>query len=135
MHKRAVDWAHAKGIVASLHSCGDVNPFVPELVEIGMDGLNPLEVKAGMDPVQVKREYGDRLLLHGGIHAVPYDDREAIEAEMRRAVPLFKEHRALFSPPTTRCRTASGHLVGNRCRSRLQRDDSVRISKAVTLAV
>ena len=91
MHKRAVDWAHAKGIVASLHSCGDVNPFVPELVEIGMDGLNPLEVKAGMDPVQVKREYGDRLLLHGGINAVLWDDREAIEAEMRRVVPLLKE--------------------------------------------
>ena len=89
VHKRAIDWAHAKGIVAHLHSCGDVNPFIPELIEIGLDGLNPLEVKAGMDPVQIVRDYGDDLLLHGGINAVLWDDAEAIEAEMRRVVPAL----------------------------------------------
>ena len=50
--KRAVEWAHRKGIVAHLHSCGNITRFVPELVEMGMDGLNPLEVKAGMDSVR-----------------------------------------------------------------------------------
>ena len=35
VHQRAIDWAHARGIKAHLHSCGDVRPFVPELVEIG----------------------------------------------------------------------------------------------------
>ncbi|MBN1639600.1 MAG: hypothetical protein JXA09_00100 [Anaerolineae bacterium] len=90
VHKRAIDWAHAKGILASLHSCGDVHPFVPELIEIGLDGLNPLEVKAGMDPVQLKRDYGQALLLHGGINAVLWDDVEAIEAEMRAVVPALK---------------------------------------------
>ena len=90
-HARAIEWAHARGIVASLHSCGNVNPFIPELIEIGLDGLNPLEVKAGMDPIEVKRDFGDRLLLHGGINAVLWDDKEAIEAEMRRVVPALKE--------------------------------------------
>ena len=56
-----------------------------------MRELQPLEVKAGMDPVQVKRQFGDRLLLHGGINAVLWDDKEAIEAEMRRVVPALKE--------------------------------------------
>lgn len=91
-HKRAVDWAHAKGIKAHLHSCGDVNPFLPELVDIGMDGLNPLEVKAGMDTLQVKRDYGDKLLLHGGINAVLWDKPDEIEAEMRRVLPIVKEN-------------------------------------------
>ena len=91
-HKRAAEWAHAKGIKAHLHSCGDVRPFVPELVEIGVDCLNPLEVKAGMDPIELKRRYGDRLVLHGGINAVLWDDLEAIEAEMRRVVPALKEN-------------------------------------------
>ncbi|MCY3022463.1 MAG: hypothetical protein NTW87_26075 [Planctomycetota bacterium] len=91
IQKRAVDWAHSKGAKAHLHSCGDVNPFVPELIEIGMDGLNPLEVKAGMDPVQLKRKYGRQLVLHGGINAVLWDDLEAIEAEMRKVVPVLKE--------------------------------------------
>jgi uroporphyrinogen decarboxylase len=91
VHARAIDWAHSKGMKAHLHSCGDVNPFIPELIEIGLDGLNPLEVKAGMDPVQIKQDRGDDLLLHGGINAVLWDDTEAIEAEMRQVVPALKE--------------------------------------------
>lgn len=90
-HQRAIEWAHAKGIKAHLHSCGDINPFVPELVNMGLDALNPLEVKAGMDPIHLKHTYGDRLVLHGGINAVLWDNLEAIEAEMRRVVPVVKE--------------------------------------------
>ena len=90
VHQRAIDWAHARGIKAHLHSCGDVNPFVPELVEMGLDALNPLEVKAGMDPAHLKKTFGDRLVLHGGINAVLWDDRDAITEEMRRVVPVLK---------------------------------------------
>jgi uroporphyrinogen decarboxylase len=92
VHKRAIDWAHAKGVKARLHSCGDIRPFIPELVEIGVDALNPLEVKAGMDPIAIKQTYGDDLVLHGGINAVLWDDKEAIEAEMRRVIPIVKEN-------------------------------------------
>ncbi len=90
VHKRAAEWAHAKGAKVRLHSCGDVNPFIPELIEIGIDGLNPLEVKAGMDPIHIKQTYGERLLLHGGINAVLWDDKERIEEEMRRVIPVVK---------------------------------------------
>lgn len=90
-HRRAVEWAHEKGIKAHLHSCGDVNPFIPELIEIGLDGLNPLEVKAGMDAIQLKERYGREILLHGGINAVLWDDREAIEQEIREKVPVLKQ--------------------------------------------
>ncbi len=92
VHKRAADWAHAKGIKVHLHSCGDVRPFISDLIEIGVDCLNPLEVKAGMNPVEIKRRYGDRLALHGGINAVLWDDIDSIEAEMRRVVPVLKEN-------------------------------------------
>ena len=91
-HKRAMDWAHAKGVRTHLHSCGDIRPFVPELVEIGVDCLNPLEVKAGMDPIKIKHDFGDRLALHGGINAVLYNDMDALEDEMRRVVPVVKEN-------------------------------------------
>jgi uroporphyrinogen decarboxylase len=89
-HQRAIDWAHTKGIKAHLHSCGDIHTFVPELVSMGLDALNPLEVKAGMDPLGLKREFGDRLVLHGGINAVLWDQPEAILAEMERVVPQLK---------------------------------------------
>ena len=90
-HKRAIDWAHARGVKTRLHSCGNVNPFVPELVELGLDALNPLEVKAGMDPVHLKRTYGRDLVLHGGINAVLWTDPQAIQAEIERVLPILKE--------------------------------------------
>jgi uroporphyrinogen decarboxylase len=91
-HQRAIDWAHAHGIKAHLHSCGDVNPFVPELVAMGLDALNPLEVKAGMDPLQLKRTFGNDLVLHGGINAILWDQPSAIQAEMERVIPALKEN-------------------------------------------
>lgn len=91
-HQRAIDWAHSKGIKAHLHSCGDVNPFVPELIDMGLDALNPLEVKAGMDPIALKKAYGDKLVLHGGVNAVLWDQPEAIQAEMEKVIPTLKEN-------------------------------------------
>ncbi len=91
VHRRAIEWAHEHGAYAHLHSCGDVRPLVPELIEIGLDALNPLEVKAGMDPIGLKRDYGDVLVLHGGINAVLWPEPEKIEAEIRRVVPVLKQ--------------------------------------------
>jgi uroporphyrinogen decarboxylase len=92
VHKRAVEWAHAKGVKVRLHSCGDVNPFIPEFIDIGIDALNPLEVKAGMDPIQIKETFGSDLVLHGGINAVYWDDKDQIEEEMRRVIPVVKQN-------------------------------------------
>jgi len=90
-HKRAIEWAHSKGLKCELHSCGDVSPFVPEFVEIGLDALNPLEVKAGMDPIRLKTTFGERLVLHGGLNAAVWDKFDVFEAEMRRVIPALKE--------------------------------------------
>ena len=91
-HKRAIEWAHDKGIKAQLHSCGNINPFVPELVEIGLDMLNPLEVKAGMNPIELKQEYGDKLAFNGGLNAVLFDKTEQLWEEMERIIPVMKEN-------------------------------------------
>lgn len=91
VHQRAVEWAHQKGIKAHIHSCGDINPFIPELIDIGIDAINPLEVKAGMDPVHLKKIYGKDVVFHGGINAVLWDDIEAISSEMERVIPVMKE--------------------------------------------
>ena len=92
VHRRAIEWGHQHGVVVRMHSCGDVNPFIPEFIEIGLDGLNPLEVKAGMDPVAVKKQYGDKLLLHGGINAVLWDQPEKIISEIETVIPALKEN-------------------------------------------
>lgn len=92
VQKRAIDWIHSKGAKANLHSCGNVTPFVPEFVEIGLDALNPLEVKAGMDPIDLKRRFGDRLVFQGGINAMLWDNPQAIEAEIERVLPVMKQN-------------------------------------------
>ena len=90
-HQRAIDWGHAHGCKVRLHSCGNIMPFVPELVEMGLDGLNPLEVKAGMDPLYLKKTYGDKLLFHGGINAANWGKRAVITKEIETYVPMLKE--------------------------------------------
>ena len=91
-HKKAVDWAHDHGIVAQLHSCGDISTLVKDIVATGVDALNPLEVKAGVDAVKIKKEYGDRLVLRGGINAVNWSDKDAILAEIDEKVPVLMEN-------------------------------------------
>ena len=91
-HTRAVQWAHDHGIYAQLHSCGDVMTLLPDIVDTGVDALNPLEVKAGMDALYIKKTYGDKLVLRGGINAVKWNDTDAILAEIQEKVPILKQN-------------------------------------------
>jgi uroporphyrinogen decarboxylase len=91
VQKRACDWAHSHGIKAHLHTCGNINAFVPDLIDAGIDMLNPLEVKAGVNPAALKKEFGNQLAFHGGINAVLYSDRDGLAAEMQRVVPVMKK--------------------------------------------
>ena len=91
-HQMAVDWAKKKDIKVRLHSCGCINSLLPEIMTVGFDALHPMEVKAGMDPAQVKKEYGDRLVLHGGFNAMLWKDKEVILAEIRRLLPILMEN-------------------------------------------
>jgi uroporphyrinogen decarboxylase len=51
-----------------LHSCGSVAAMIPDLIETGVDALNPVQVSAdNMDPAKIKAEFGDRLAFWGGI--------------------------------------------------------------------
>ena len=87
---RAAEWAHAKGLPVYYHSCGNLGPLVPELMDAGVDMLNPLEVKAGMDPLALKAKYGDKLAFHGGLNALYYAEPELMWAEMERLIPQMK---------------------------------------------
>jgi uroporphyrinogen decarboxylase len=91
-HAKAFKWAGERGIHRHLHACGNINAFVPDLLDIGLDALNPLEVKAGMDPLDLKRAYGDKLLLHGGIDCLLWDKKDEFIAEVDRIVPVLKEN-------------------------------------------
>lgn len=49
------------------HSCGNVRPLIPDLIEIGVEALNPVQIgAAGMEPAGLKRDFGDALAFWGG---------------------------------------------------------------------
>ncbi len=92
-HRRTFDYAHSLGLPVIIHSCGYVEPLIPGLVEAGMDCLQVMEVKAGMDPLRIKRQFGDRLALCGGMDArrLVANDRPAIRRELAEKVPNLME--------------------------------------------
>ncbi len=75
-----------------MHSCGMVEKLVPGMIEAGIDCLQVIEVKAGMDLVELYRRYGERLSFMGGIDVrVLYsNDREQTDAELEAKIPVVK---------------------------------------------
>ena len=84
---------HSRELPVIIHSCGFVEPLVPGLVEAGMDCLQAMEVKAGMDLVRLKKTYGDRIAFIGGmdVRTLVANDRKAIQAELDRKLPVAME--------------------------------------------
>lgn len=87
-HAKLFDYAHGKGRKVIVHSCGYVAPLVPGLIAAGMDCLQAMEVKAGMDLPTLAKAYGDRIAFCGGvdIRIIAGNDRAAIDAEIDRKV-------------------------------------------------
>ncbi len=78
-----------------LHSCGAIEPILGDLIEIGVQIINPVQIgAAGMEPAKLKRKYGRHLTFWGGgcdtQHTLPHGTVADVEAEVRRLVETFK---------------------------------------------
>jgi len=75
------------------HTCGSVRPFIPLMIERGLDVLQSLQPEASdMDPRKLKAEFGDRLVFHGGISiqkTMPFGTPEDVRNEVRDRVEAF----------------------------------------------
>jgi uroporphyrinogen decarboxylase len=83
-HKKLFDYAHSLGCKVMVHSCGYVEPLVPGMIRAGMDCLQAMEVKAGMDLPTLFNRFGDQIAFFGGVdvRCLISNDRAAIDAEM-----------------------------------------------------
>ena len=88
-HKRLFDFAHARKLPVVLHCDGFVEALVPSLIEAGIDCLQPLEVKAGMDLLRLKRDFGARIALIGGMdeRVLETNDLAAVRRELESKLP------------------------------------------------
>ena len=93
-HERTIQWAHSKNLPVIMHSCGYVEPLLPGMLQAGIDCLQVIEVKAGMDLLGLYQKYGERLSFMGGIDVrVLYNnDRAEIDRELQAKIPVVKGH-------------------------------------------
>ena len=67
-YRKVNDWIHQHtGWKTFKHSCGAVEPLMKHFIDAGFDIINPVQINAaGMDPVKLKKNYGDKLVFWGG---------------------------------------------------------------------
>ena len=82
--KKICDEIHRHGLKVIYHGCGNASVLYEDMIEAGIDGYNPLEAKAGLDVVELKRKYAGRLALNGNIDVtvLASGNREAIRREV-----------------------------------------------------
>jgi uroporphyrinogen decarboxylase len=91
--KKLVAMTHSHGVKFLFHSCGAIRPLIEDLIEIGVDILDPLQAAAvGMEPQALKDAYGGRLCLHGGIctqYLLPRGTPGEVRNEVRRRLEIL----------------------------------------------
>ncbi len=81
-----VDRAHARRLPVIYHGCGNIHAILADLIEIGVDACNPLEAKAGMDAVDLRRRHGHQIAFCGNRDMRVWEegDRDRIRREVLR---------------------------------------------------
>ena len=89
-------------VKVAYHSDGNILPIIPELIEIGLDILNPIQ-PACMDPAALKKQFGEKLCFWGSIdeqHTLPYATPEGVRAEVIERLQTLGKDGGLIIGPT-----------------------------------
>ena len=91
-HKKTIGCAHSLNLPVIMHSCGFVEPLLPYMVEAGIDCLQVIEVKAGMDLLRIYKNFGEKIALMGGIdvRCLYTNDKKIIDKELESKIPIVK---------------------------------------------
>ena len=102
--QRMVDVGKRRHKPVMLHSCGSVAAYIPTLMEIGVDILEPIQVgAAGMDPADLARRYGGRMAFHGAIdtqRTLPFGTPADVRTEVRQRVETFRPYGGFTLSPS-----------------------------------
>ena len=82
--KAIVDACHERGLPVIYHGCGNVRSIFEDFIEVGVDACNPLEAKAGLDVVELRRQFGHRIAFCGNMDVIAWAD--ANREELKRIV-------------------------------------------------
>lgn len=92
-HKYTIDYAKSHHLPVIMHSCGFIEPLLPHMIEAGIDCLQVIEIKAGMDLLKLHKLYGDKICFMGGIdvRTLYSNDRAIIDKELEAKIPVVKQ--------------------------------------------
>lgn len=100
--KILTDYAHQFDIVTFMHSDGDITPFMPLIIQAGFDGIECLEVAAGVDIFELKERYGNKITLMGNLdvsYLLPYGTVQQVQDQTKKLLlKLKKNGRYIFCP-------------------------------------
>ena len=89
-HARIIEVAKKHDMPVMYHCDGAIYPLIPDLIDMGIDVLNPIQADAkDMDPVRLKAEFGDQLSFHGGIDIIktlPFGTPEDVQNEVKTRI-------------------------------------------------
>ena len=98
--KRWCDLVHAHGLRVFYHTDGAVRPLLKRILDCGVDVLNPIQHACpGMDMAELKQEFGERVIFHGGVDnqgVLPRGTVEEVRAEVRDCLRTLGAGRAGF---------------------------------------
>ena len=96
--KAMIDECHKHNLPVIYHGCGNVELIFEDFIEIGLDSYNPLEVKAGLDIVELKRKYGNQIGYCGNndIQVWERGDLEEVKREILRKLNAAKNGGVIF---------------------------------------
>jgi uroporphyrinogen-III decarboxylase len=89
-------------VKVAYHSDGNIYSIIPDLIEIGLDVLNPIQ-PASMDPARLKQEYGDKLCFWGSIdeqHTLPFGSSADVQTEILTRLKTIGKNGGLILGPT-----------------------------------
>ena len=94
-HRAVNGWIHGHTKWKTfIHTCGSVTELIPDFIEAGFDVLNPVQCSAAdMEPVMLKRRFGDRIAFWGGgvdtQKTLPFGTPGDVRREVRRRIETF----------------------------------------------
>jgi uroporphyrinogen decarboxylase len=109
--KAMIDECHRHNLPVIYHGCGNVSLIFEDFVEMGLDAYNPLEVKADMDAVRLKKLYGDKIGYCGNndIQLWEAGDKEQIKQDILRKLNAAKRGGYIFQSDHSVSSEVSGH--------------------------
>lgn len=87
--KKLVDLTHSYNAFFQQHSCGAVGPIIPELIQCGVDALEPIQKVEGLEVETLAQLYDSKIAFHGGVDTqqiLPYGTVEEVKAETEKFI-------------------------------------------------